>query len=609
MANKKYGTIVTESMGGYTWSRNSRLNKITSWNNNQVLDEPSEVIYLQDEKTLKTFSSIGLNPMPNNNKYIVSYGFGYANYRNSCNGIQQEMNVFVPNNESIKISLLKLKNMEPEKKKINLIYYAKLVLGEDDIKNNKNIIINYEENNNILLLKNKSNIDFKEITYFTSSEKIKSYTGNKKFFVGNSNISDPECLKKVCLNNESNISTNEIIAFQVEIELESFETKKIVFAMGTGENKIECQDKAYQYVNVSKVEDELIKVKNNWQEILGKVQVTTPVDSFNILMNGWLLYQTYVSRLYARTSFYQCGGAFGFRDQLQDTLALKYISPEIMRRQIIKHSKHQFLEGDVEHWWHEETSRGIRTRFSDDLLWLVYLVENYITFTNDYSILDESVFYLKGDELPDGVDERYDRYEKSNISENIYEHCKKALERGLKFGKNGLCKIGSGDWNDGMSNVGNKGEGESVWLSFFVYDILKKWINISEKRGESEEKIIRYKEIIDRLKKNLNNVAWDGRWYRRAFTDDGNILGSLQNEECKIDSIAQSWAVISNAGENDKKYISMESLENHLIDKENGIIKLLDPPFEKSKLEPGYIKGYLPGTRENGGQYTHECCC
>ena len=280
----------------------------------------------------------------------------------------------------------------------------------------------------------------------------------------------------------------------------------------------------------------------------------------------------------------------------------------MMRNQIIKHAGHQFLEGDVEHWWHDETQRGIRTRFSDDLLWLVYLVEEYIEFTGDNSILDVETNYLKGPILEQGVDERYDKYDISDVKENIFAHCQRAIQKAMSFGENGLPKIGSGDWNDGFSTVGNKGKGESIWLGFFMYKILANWVPICRKRGE-DEGAIKYEKIMQDLKKALNTAGWDGRWYRRAFMDDGNILGSLQNEECRIDSIAQSWATISNAGDNDKKYISMESLEKHLIDRENGIIKLLDPPFEKSKLEPGYIKSYLPGTRENGGQYTHECCC
>ena len=339
----------------------------------------------------------------------------------------------------------------------------------------------------------------------------------------------------------------------------------------------------------------------------GRLQVYTPLESTNIMLNGWVTYQTLVSRLFGRSGYYQSGGAYGFRDQLQDTLGLKYLEPALMKNQIIKHSKHQFLEGDVEHWWHEETGRGIRTRFSDDLLWLVYVTIEYIKFTGDKSILDIETPYRAGKILEPNEEEKYDFYLETEEKESIYKHCVKAIEKSLNFGENGLPKIGSGDWNDGFSTVGNKGKGESVWLGFFLYTILENFIPICRKR-QDEELAKKYEEIKLNLKRALNTNGWDGRWYKRAFMDDGNILGSMENDECRIDSIAQTWSIISNVGDNDKKYISMESLENHLVDRENGIIKLLDPPFEKGKLEPGYIKAYLPGVRENGGQYTHECC-
>ncbi len=322
------------------------------------------------------------------------------------------------------------------------------------------------------------------------------------------------------------------------------------------------------------------------------------------MLNGWTVYQTIESRLLGRSGYYQSGGAYGFRDQLQDTLGLKYIHPEFLKHQILKHAKHQFVEGDVEHWWHEETGRGIRTRFSDDLLWLVYVTLEYINHTGDTSILEIEIPYLQGELLKEGEDEKYDKYQVTSFKEPLYEHCKKAIERSLNFGENGLPKIGSGDWNDGFSTVGNKGKGESVWLGFFLYGILDKFIPICKQKGE-EELAQKYTTIQNQLKRALNTNGWDGRWYKRAFMDDGNILGSMENDECRIDSIAQSWSIISQAGDNDKKYISMDSLENHLVDRENGIIKLLDPPFAKGKLEPGYIKAYLPGVRENGGQYTH----
>ena len=295
---------------------------------------------------------------------------------------------------------------------------------------------------------------------------------------------------------------------------------------------------------------------------------------------------------------------YGFRDQLQDTLGVKYIDVDFMRDQIIKQSKHQFIEGDVEHWWHDETHRGIRTRFSDDLLWLVYVVSEYIEYTGDKSLLDETTTYLSGKSLADFEDEKYDLYLPSDNSGTIYEHCVKAIDKSLDFGEHGLPKIGSGDWNDGLNTVGNKNRGESVWLGFFMYDVLTRFIPICEIKKDYK-KAEQYKTVKEELKKSLNDMAWDGRWFKRAFTDDGEPIGSIENEECRIDSISQSWGVISDAADNDKKYISMESLENHLIDKENGIIKLLDPPFNKTKMEPGYIKAYLPGVRENGGQYTH----
>ena len=604
MANEKIGTVVTEGMGGYTWYKNSRLNRLTAWNNDQVIDVPSEIIYLEDLDNNKVWS-LAVNPAPDDNDYYIIYGFGYSKYYHISNGIEQSATVFIPEKDSAKINLIKLSNKLAKKKKIRLIYYIKPVLGEDEIKSNEYMFLKFNENMNLITVESRlTKKEERTIMYVTCSEKINSYTGNKQNFLGNKTLKNPNGLKKVELNGENSINKDNILAIEINIELEAFEEKEISLIMGAEENILNLQDTAYKYSNVNNSINEYENVKKNWKELLGKIKVETPLESMNILLNGWLLYQTYSSRMLARSGYYQSGGAFGFRDQLQDCISLKYISPNILKNQIIKHSKHQFIEGDVEHWWHDETSRGIRTRFSDDLLWLPYMLEEYLSFTKDTSILYEETNYLKGDILEKGVDEKYDLYKEGNIKESIYKHCIKAIEKSLDFGKNGLPKIGSGDWNDGFSTVGNKGIGESVWLGFFLYKILTRFIDICKIMGNIElaEK---YKRISDELKKNLNDKAWDGRWYKRAFMDDGNELGSIKNEECKIDSIAQSWSIISGAGDNDKKYISLNSLENHLVDKEIGIIKLLDPPFEKSNLEPGYIKAYIPGTRENGGQYTH----
>ncbi len=603
LANEKFGTVVTENMGGYSWFKNSRLNRVTAWDNNPSLDVPSEIIYMKEENG-KTWS-LGLNPMPDNRNYNVIYGFGYVRYIHKSSGIEQELEVFVPKEEPCKVSILSLKNTTPNRKKIKLYYYIKPVLGEDEIKTNGYLNVIFDKNNNIVHAKNLYKREEQDYyIYLSCSEKIESFTGDKNSFLGIGGLSNPQGVKKVRLNNDSGLGKKSCMVFSIEVELESYASKEISFVLGADESLIDCKNISYKYSKLNNCKQELQATKKAWKDILGRLQVYTPLESTNILLNGWITYQTIVSRLLGRSGYYQSGGAFGFRDQLQDTLGLKYLDVNIMKKQIIKHSKHQFIEGDVEHWWHEETGRGIRTRFSDDLLWLVFLTIEYIKFTGDKSILDIETPFSKGDVLQEGQDEKYDKYLESEEQGSIYNHCIRAIEKSLNFGENRLPKIGSGDWNDGFSTVGNKGKGESIWLGFFLYDILDNFIPICNEKADKElgEK---YERIKQELKRALNTKGWDGRWYKRAYMDDGNILGSMENDECRIDSIAQSWSIISNAGDNDKKYISMESLENHLVDKENGIIKLLDPPFEKGKLEPGYIKAYLPGVRENGGQYTH----
>lgn len=570
--------------------------------------------------------------MPDDRNYNVIYGFGYAKYIHQSSGVLQELSVFVPKEDTAKINILKLKNMTPNKKKLKLFYYTKMALGEDEIKSDGYEMVKYETNNNMLEIKNLyCNEVHDTIAFISSSEKIKSYSGDKKFFFGKGSINNPDGIRKTSLNNEAGLGSKSCAVIEIDVEIESFSEKEISLVLGATDSELVAKDLAYKYSKVNNCNEELKNVRKYWENLLGRVRVQTPVESINIMLNGWVMYQTISSRLLARSGYYQSGGAFGFRDQLQDALSTKYLEPEILKNQIIKHSKHQFIEGDVEHWWHDDTERGIRTRFSDDLLWLPYAVIEYVEFTGDRSILDIETPYIKGATLEEGTDEKYDRYLPSEIKESIYMHCMRAINRALNFGEHGLPKIGSGDWNDGFSEVGNKGKGESIWLGFFLYAILDKVMilgtglkSITQESGKkfNRENIdlamifnsfpkisVHLEEIKNSLKKALNTNGWDGRWYKRAYMDSGEVLGSMENEECRIDSIAQSWSVISGAGDNDKKYISMQSLETHLIDREVGIIKLLDPPFGKGNLEPGYIKAYMPGVRENGGQYTHECCC
>ena len=586
LTNENFGTIVTQNLGGFTWYKNSKLNRITRWSNDCLIDTPSEEIFVQDESENRVWK-IGRGNL------LVTYGFGYSKYEQNKLDIKQKVEVFVSINKNIKINLIRLKNNTNHTKKINLIYKVNTVLDEDEIKSAGNINLQYNDKEDYIYSKNLYTSSIKCISYVYSSEKISSYTGN---------IESIDIYSNKELNNENSLGNKPCMAVKIKIELGAFEEKEISFILGACESEKEIST---EYKKIENCQKQYQETKNYWRDLLGRLSVKTPEEELNIILNGWTMYQTITARLYARSGFYQSGGAFGFRDQLQDAIGVKFLNTEMVKKQILKHAMHQFIEGDCEHWWHDETQRGIRTRFSDDRLWLVYVAIQYLEFTGDYSILEIQVPYVEGKPLEEEKHEDYNIHLSSNISESLYNHCIRAINISLKFGKNGLPLIGSGDWNDGFSTVGNKGKGESVWLGFFIYDILNNFIPIMKQKKENENLINEYIKILKNLKEVLNKKGWDGRWYIRAYTDDGQVLGSSENEECRIDSISQSWASISNAGENEKKYIALEALEKYLINKEVGIIKLLDPPFEKGDIEPGYIKSYLPGVRENGGQYTH----
>ena len=564
LANKNFGTVVTSNMGGFTWRKNSRLGRITAWANNPEYDIPSEIIYLKDMEYGKRWS-LNFNPSADNEDYYIIYGFGYAKYYHASLGIIQELETFVPVNDGIKVNILRLKNTTSEKRTLKCVYYIKPVLGEDEIKSNGYIGLSLK--NNTIIAKNIYGETISNFAYVMISNEISSYTGNKASFIGNKDLENPEGIDKVELDFENSLGNDGCIVVETKIELEPYEDKKIVLSLGEEDIEEKIFEITNKYKIVENAEEELKKTKEYWNTLLRNVQVKTPEDAINIMLNGWTMYQTIVCRLYARSGYYQSGGAFGFRDQLQDAISTKFIDIGILENQILKHASHQFEEGDVEHWWHDETKHGIRTRFSDDLLWLVYSVCEYIEFTGEYDILEKEVPYLVGNELKFNEDERYDLYEETDKAESVYKHCIKAIEKSMDFGENKLPKIGSGDWNDGFSSVGNKGIGESIWLGFFLYNILDKFNKICEKSGKIEY-IQKYERIKENLRKALNTNGWDGRWYRRAYTDDGEILGTYLNKECQIDSIAQSWAVISDAGDNDKKYMAMENLEKHLVNRD-----------------------------------------
>jgi cellobiose phosphorylase len=602
IANKMFGLVTTENMQDVIWNKNSRLNRLTAWNNDTVQNIPSQIIYVKNQKNNKVWT---LNPgiIPSSNYYYVTYGLGYAKYKNVSDGILQQTDIFVPNETSQAITKIRFKNTSSEEKDLKLIIYFKTVLGEDEAITTGNIYV--EKNKNIIFMKNiLAEPEFRKIAYITSNLEINSFTKSKNEFFGNGGILEPDGL--FCENFDSKSGIGNCVGIEIKIFLKEYEEKYLCLTIGQENDIYEIKKQQEYFENIENIDKALNDVNRRWSNFTNTLNIKTPDDKLNILLNGWLIYQTICCRIWAKTAFYQSGGAIGFRDQLQDCLGMKFIDIQMLKEYILKCAMHQFIQGDVLHWWHEETKKGIRTKFSDDLLWLPYSVYEYVNITGEYEFLNEEIEYLQGDELKDGVDEEYSQFYKLDFKESLYLHCIRAIDRACNFGENGFPLIGSGDWNDGFSNIGTKGKGESIWLGFFLYDVLNKFAKICEKQNDMEH-FQKYNTIKEKLKHDLNTKGWDGRWFKRAITDNGEALGSISSSECKIDGISQSWAVISEAGDNDKKYISMQELENNLVDRENKIIKLFWPAFESSEINPGYIKAYPKGIRENGGQYTHRC--
>ncbi|MDD2234651.1 MAG: glucoamylase family protein [Desulfitobacteriaceae bacterium] len=606
IANPRFGFQVSESGSGYTWSLNSRENKLTPWTNDPVKDLPGEIIYLRDDSTYQVWSPTPL-PIRESEKYVIKHGQGYSVFRHLSHGIDQELLMFVPLDRPLKIARLNLRNLTKRRRKITVVKYIEWVLGGAREQTAPYIVTEFDKDNQILMAKNVLQEEFSNRIAFLSVYEgpISAYSGDRTEFIGrNGNLEYPAAMQTQLLSNTVGAGLDPCGAVQLVITLEANEEKQIAFFLGESGNRSEALSLLEEFSVPEKIDFALEKVKNYWQNLLTKLRVQTPDKSMDILLNRWLLYQTIVCRLWARSAFYQCGGAYGFRDQLQDVMPLGIIAPKIAREQIILHCAHQFIEGDVQHWWHAEKGKGIRTKFSDDLLWLPYVVADYLEHTGDLSILDEQVHFLEDDPLPENVYERYSIPRVSTEKGTVYEHCLRALKKGLQFGERGLPLIGSGDWNDGFSNIGRQGKGESVWLGWFIISTLKRFINICNLRQDFKTAGY-YLQIIENLRENLEINGWDGGWYRRAYFDDGTPLGSAYNAECQIDALVQSWAVISGSARPSRARNAMLALEHYLWRKEEGILLLLTPPFNHAYLEPGYIKGYVPGVRENGGQYTH----
>ncbi len=603
IANKKFGFHVSETGAGYTWAYNSRENKITPWSNDPVIDRLSEAIYVKDLSTgkLMTPTSFGKT---DHGTYVVRHGFGYSKFMHTEEEIKQELTVFTPLDEPIKLWNLNIMNLSKYQKNFTITYYVEWALGEQREQTMPYIVTNYNNEYEYLHAKSIYNYHFhKQIAFMLSSELIQAYTGDRQEFLGRKGCLDnPEGLQ-VDLSCNTGACFDPCGVIQVNITLTPGEDKNVIFALGESPDVEEVNFLAQKYKEPFKAEIELKRVRIYWEQILGTIKVKSKDKAMNFMVNGWLLYQTISCRINARAAFYQCGGAYGYRDQLQDALSLLYTKPKALREQILIAAGRQFEEGDVQHWWHPPTGVGVRTRIKDDLLWLPYAVAYYIKGTGDYDILKEEVSYLKGPLLKEKENEIMFTPEVSSIKDSIYTHCKKAISY-TKFGQHGLPLMGGGDWNDGMNAVGIKGEGESVWLAWFYYSVLSSFLPLSHfEKDESFAKTIEIKR--NEMGKSVEKYAWDGNWYLRAFYDDGCKLGSKENEECRMDSISQSWSVISKAGNLKRAHMAMESAKHNLVKEQEGISLLLYPPFDKTKRNPGYIKNYYPGIRENGGQYTH----
>ncbi|HVV69340.1 MAG TPA: glucoamylase family protein [Gammaproteobacteria bacterium] len=608
LANPNFGTLVSETAQGYTWIENAHEFRLTPWDNDPLKDSSGEAFYVRDEETGQVWSPAAL-PCPGRGDYLTRHGFGYSVFEHAEEEIHSELSMFVALDAAVKFSVLKIRNDSKRVRRLSVTGYVAWVLGDLRTKNAMYVVTELSAGG-ALLAQNHYNTEFGERTAFfdaataTSGLNTRTVTGDRAEFIGrNRSLARPVALERKRLSGRVGAALDPCGAIQLTFDLAEGQSREIVFTLGAGQNKSEAESLAQRYRGLPAAQSALAGVRQYWQHSLSALQVTTPDVGFNFLANGWLLYQVLSSRLWGRSGYYQSGGAFGFRDQLQDVMALTHMAPELLRKHLLLCAAHQFEEGDVQHWWHPPSNRGVRTRCSDDYLWLPFVLCHYIDATGDMAVLDEAVPFLRGRPLNVDEESYYDLPLIGTESFCLYHHAVRAIGYGLKFGVHGLPLMGSGDWNDGMNLVGKDGHGESVWLGFFLYSVLKSFAPIAARYGDSAF-ATRCESESQQLAQHIE-AAWDGEWFRRAYFDDGTPLGSASNTECRIDSIAQSWAVLSGAADSLRGKQALAALYHYLVDAENSLIKLLDPPFDESKPSPGYIEGYVPGIRENGGQYTH----
>jgi cyclic beta-1,2-glucan synthetase len=605
IANAHFGTVVSENGVGYTWCENAHEFRLTPWHNDPVTDASGEAFYLRDEETGGFWSPSPL-PAPGDGTYISRHGFGYSVFEHDNAQIHSEMTVHVALDAPVRFSVLKVRNDSADVRRLSATGYVEWVLGDLRPKSAMHVTTELDPKTGALFARNPFNSEFPDrIAFFDVDETSRTLTGDRAEFLGrNGSLQKPAAMGRTRLSGRVGAALDPCAAIQVGFDLAPGQERQLVFRMGVGQGIDDARALVERFRGSAATRDALESVWEYWKRTLGAVQVETPDESVNVLANGWLAYQTLACRLWARSGYYQSGGAFGFRDQLQDSMALIHAEPRLVRAHLLLCASRQFVEGDVQHWWHPPMGRGVRTRCSDDYLWLPLATCRYVFATGDTGVLDEMAPFLEGRAVNPEDESYYDLPGRSGETGSIYEHCVRAIRHGFRFGEHGLPLIGSGDWNDGMNMVGIGGRGESVWLAFFLCEVLRQFARLARQRDDTV--FAQECDTVDqRLRESIERHGWDGAWYRRAYFDDGTPLGSATNPECRIDSIAQSWAVLSGAGDARRSRQAMDAVDQHLVRRTGRLVQLLDPAFDQSSLDPGYIRGYVPGVRENGGQYTH----
>jgi cyclic beta-1,2-glucan synthetase len=611
IANPNAGFCVTERGGGFAWTDNSFFFRLTPWFNDPVSDPPGEVLYLQDAASGEWWTPTP-GPAPamdgeDPTAYRVVHAPGRSTFTHSRHDVTTELELAVPEGDPVKISRLRISNAGTSVRTLAVTSFVEWVLGTDRQHSRHQLHTKRDDVTGAIFAQNFFLEEFaSRVAFSWISEPVTSATASRVSFIGrNGDLANPAGLSVANLDDDLlGAGDDPCAALRCSIVLRPGETREIVVLLGAAGSEDEARAiiaRCGAPVLAAKATRQAVAA---WENRLSTITVRTPSPEFDALVNRWTLYQALSCRMWARSALYQSSGAYGFRDQLQDGMAFVYTDPAVTREHILRSASHQFVEGDVQHWWHEPSGRGVRTRFSDDLVWLPFTTDHYVRVTGDTGVWDEVVPYIEMRALEPHEHEVYDRPNRSERTDTLYAHCVAALRRACTMGVHGLPLIGIGDWNDGMNRVGVEGKGESVWLAWFLITTLRRFATHAEARRDGD--MVTWCHIrADAYAEAVDHSAWDGAWYRRAYFDDGAPLGSAESDECRIDSIAQSWAVLSGAGDPERARTAMRSLNEHLVRDDERLILLLTPPFDKTAHDPGYIKGYLPGVRENGAQYTH----